>query len=130
MFVDGEGPIEQFSWGVFVVRGEKHGKAEARKFGKGKDIRIVGTKVTRWKERDGHALALDRVTKVFDRGIGLLIIGNGVEGALECPDEVIAAIRVAGIPQVIVARTPEACRVYNEHFRADDAVALLAHGTC
>jgi hypothetical protein len=130
MFEDEKGPVQHFSWGRFIVSGKEHSKTEKGKTGKGKDIRLIGSKVSRWKERKGHELDVDMVTGVFDQDIEVLIIGSGVHGMVSCPEHVINSIRKKGIRKVIVEKTPEACRLYNKLFHEGIKVALLAHGTC
>ena len=56
MFEDKKGPIEHFSWGKFIIKGEEHSKTGMGKIGAGKDIRLIGLKISKWKERDGHIL--------------------------------------------------------------------------
>lgn len=127
MFEDDKGPIERFEWGRFTIAGTIHGEGH---LGAGKDIRVIGTTVTEWAERKGHLLTFKMITGVFDRGLEVLIIGNGVDGALEVPPDVLKKIRKHGIPDVRVAITPQACGLYNRLYREGRAVALLAHGTC
>jgi len=121
-----EGPIQEFSWGRFVVDGEEHG----RRCGVGKDIRVIGTEVTAWDERKGHTLRANMITGVLDRGLDALVIGVGVWGRISCPDPVKQFIRDKGIDEVFVQNTPEACETYNRLFREGKRAALLAHGTC
>jgi hypothetical protein len=130
MFHDSRGPIEHFSWGRFVICGEEHGKVHGSRVGKGKDIRLIGKKVSRWKEREGHSLTPHMITGIFDSHVDILIIGAGVEGLVECSDKVIQSVRERGIERVIVKNTPEACKLYNDLFHDGKSVALLAHGTC
>jgi len=59
----------------------------------------------------------------------VLIIGNGVEGALEIGKKARKEIEDAGV-KLIVLRTPEACREYNRLYHQGKRVILLAHGTC
>jgi hypothetical protein len=125
-----EGPVEWVSWGTFHVCGEEHGKTEKGRVGAGKDIRVIGRKVTEWKERKGHVLTPAMITGVYDVGIEVLVIGIGVDGALACPEDVKRSIRDQGIARVELRRTPEACQLYNALLRAGKRVALLAHGTC
>ena len=127
MFEDAAGPIERFEWGRFTICGEVHGDDH---LGVGKDIRLIGTRVTEWAERKGHVLTPAMITGVYEHGLETLIIGDGVDGALKCPAEVLDAIRDGGIPDVRIARTPEACAVYNQLYGEGHRVALLAHGTC
>jgi len=127
MFEDPKGPIERFEWGTFVIAGKRHGEGGQRV---GKDVRVIGSKVSEWKERKGHVLTPAMVTCVYDRGIDTLVIGVGVYGALECPSDVKAAIADHGISDLRILPTPAACREYNALVRAGRKVALLAHGTC
>jgi hypothetical protein len=130
MFHDKRGPIERFSWGMFVIGGKEHGKISGEKRGKGKDIRLIGTRVSKWKEREGHLLTPAMITGVFDEGVEVLVIGTGVEGLVECPEEVLKSIRKRGIQHIVLEKTPDACRCYNDLFHEGKGVALLAHGTC
>ena len=130
MFEDKDGPVEHFSWGMFIVNGSVHTRTPEGKTGKGKDIRIIGTEVTRWKEREGHLLDSEMITGVFDQGINTLIIGIGVNGMIECPGKVIKKIHKKGIKEVFLKKTPEACKLYNKLYHKGKKVALLAHGTC
>ncbi len=130
MFDDPAGPIEHFSWGKFFICGKEHSSTEEGQSGVGKDIRLIGRDVTEWAERKGHTLTKAMITGVYERGIEILIIGIGVNGALECPDEVKEKILSKGIKKVKVVRTPQACELYNKLFHQGKKVALLAHGTC
>lgn len=130
MFDDPKGPVEHFSWAKYIVCGAEHSDSEAAKIGVGKDIRLIDKKVTEWKERKGHQLTPAMITGVYDKGIEVLIIGIGVNGALECPKEVRKKIKANGIDKVILFRTPDACAQYNALFHQGKKVAMLAHGTC
>ncbi len=130
LFRDTAGPIEELTWGRFVICGEEHAQTSELRIGKGKDIRILGTKVTRWKERDGHVLKKSMITGVYDEKLDVLVLGVGIEGAIEVPDKVRRDVAEHGIAELVIERTPDACRVYNERQRAGQRVALLAHGTC
>ena len=130
MFDDPKGPIEHFSWGKFVVSGEEHSESGRGQIGAGKDILLIGKKVTKWRERKGHRLKKSMLAGVYDQDIDILIIGTGILGALECPEKVKKAIQRNGISETILQRTPEACVTYNALFHQGKRVALLAHGTC
>lgn len=129
LFKDLAGPVEELRWGEFVVNGQTHSGVAEDRVGKGKDIRVVGKKVTRWKEREGHRLEKSMITGIYDEHIDVLVIGNGIDGAIWVPDEVRQDVARRGI-ELIVKRTVEACRTYNELYRQGKRVALLAHGTC
>jgi hypothetical protein len=130
MFDDKRGPIEHFSWGKFIVCGKEHSKVSGEKIGAGKDIRLIGKNISKWKEREGHRLGPEMITGVFDQNIEILILGIGVDGLVECPEKVKKYIKSNGIKKLILEKTPEACRVYNDLFNKGEKVALLAHGTC
>lgn len=130
LFEDPAGPIERLTWGRFLIRGEQHGEASGKRTGKGKDIRITGSKVRRWKGREGHRLKKSMIEDVCNEDIEVLIIGTGIEGGIEVPEKVRNAVAKRGIAELYVERTPEACRRFNELHRAGKRVALLAHGTC
>lgn len=130
LFHDAKGPIERFWWANFVISGHNHGYTDKGVAGAGKDIRLIGAKVTPWEERKGHRLKKSMITGVYEKDIEVLIIGNGVDGAIEVRDKVKRAVAEHGIPELIVEPTPEACRMYNKLYRKGKKVALLAHGTC
>lgn len=126
-FLDPAGPIEEFTRGRFVINQQVH---SADGEGVGKDIRMVGSTVTEWKERKGHTLQPKMITGVFDRDVEVLIIGVGVDGMLDVPDETRQYIHDHGINSLILKKTPKACQNFNELYREGRSVALLAHGTC
>jgi len=127
MFTDPEGPIENFDWGMFQIKGTWH-SADGR--GVGKDICILAGEVYPWKARKGHRLKPNMVGPVLHSDVKILVIGNGVNGAIKVPKKTRQAIKAAGIAALIIETTPEACRVYNQLAREGQSVALLAHGTC
>lgn len=130
MFNDPKGPIEHYSWGKFIISGEEHSENDDSRKGKGKDIKLIEGKVKKWKERKGHVLKTSMVEDVLGKNIKILVIGTGAYGALTVPEEVIRYLYENGIEKVLIENTPEASRKYNELYREDEKVALLAHGTC
>jgi hypothetical protein len=127
MFTDTDGPIELFEWGRFKILGEIHSMDGE---GVGKDIFLFNKQVKAWKARKGHRLSPEMVTKYITDEIDVLVIGNGVNGALKVPKKTRSSIKAAGVKRLIVERTPQACAIYNQLARRGDQVALLAHGTC
>ncbi len=126
-FRDPDGPVEEFSRGRFVIGGQAHSDQGE---GVGKDIRLVGSVVSEWKERKGHTLSPAMITGVFDCDVQVLVIGTGIDGMVKVPDETRQYIHDHGISRLILLRTPAACRKYNELYREGRSAALLAHGTC
>ena len=130
MFNDPKGPIEHFSWGKYIIRGNEHSISKKNKVGAGKDIRLIGKDVSEWKERKGHRLTPDMITGVDKKDMEILIIGIGVNGDIVHSDDVPNTITEQGIGQVIFEKTPTACKMYNTLYHEGKRVALLAHGTC
>jgi hypothetical protein len=126
-FSDPQGPIEEFSWGKFVILGNVHSDQGE---GVGKDIRMVGDRVTEWKERKGHILLPEMITGVFEPVVECLVIGIGVDSAIKVSFETKQYMHDRGINQLILLPTPEACKKYNILVREGQKAGLLAHGTC
>ena len=126
-FSDPQGPIEQFSWGRFIINGEVHSEMGE---GVGKDICIINGQVSAWTARKGHRLKPKMVTCVLDEDIDVLVIGNGVNAAIKVLKRTQETLKDHGIQKIIIRKTPEACQVYNQLVRKGQKVALLAHGTC
>lgn len=124
------GPIEHVSWGKFVICGKEHSQGGMGEVGAGKDIRIIGTNVTAWDERKGHRLKKKMITGVYEAGVEVLLIGTGIDGAIECPDKVRKSVHENGIDELVVQPTIEACKAFNRLYHSGRRVALLAHGTC
>ena len=127
MFTDPEGPIASFEWGRFQINGKIH---SADGEGVGKDIFMLGEEVRPWKARKGHKLKPSMVDCVIGEDIAVLVIGNGVNGALKVSKKTKEKIRAAGIKTLLIENTPTACRTYNQLVRKGERAALLAHGTC
>ena len=127
MFSDPQGPIEKFSWGRFMINGQVHSEMGE---GVGKDICMIHGQVKPWTARKGHRLKSKMISCVLDEDIDVLVIGNGVNGAIKVPKRTQKTIEDHGIKKLIIRKTPEACQVYNQLVRQGQKVALLAHGTC
>ncbi len=125
MFADPKGPITNFEWATFTIDGQIHSPEKEI----GKDIFLSPEGVSAWHERKGHKLKRSMVKRALALKPEVLIIGNGVEGALEIGKKARKEIEDAGV-KLVVLRTPEACRVYNQLYRLGKRVILLAHGTC
>ena len=127
MFTDAAGPIERFEWGMFKIDGHVHSMEGE---GVGKDIFMLGRVVQAWQARKGHRLEPKMVPSEMAGQIDVLVIGNGVNGALKVPKKTRKAIMAAGVKELIIEPTPKACAIYNELVRQGKDAALLAHGTC
>ena len=125
-----QGPIEEVSWGRFVINGQEHFKQEDGSIvGAGKDIFLLGTRLQPWHERKGHLLTIQMVRRAAEAPVQTVIIGNGFYGALEVPEEVMQFLEKSG-KRVYIEKTPQACALFNKLHSQGEKVALLAHGTC
>ncbi|MGV7977186.1 MAG: MTH938/NDUFAF3 family protein [Anaerolineaceae bacterium] len=125
MFTDSKGPITHFEWARFTINGAVHGPDK----GVGKDIFLCKEGVSAWHERKGHKLKPGMLTRALKIRPEVLLIGTGVEGALEIGKKARNAASSAGV-QMVAMRTPQACQEYNRLFHLGKKVVLLAHGTC
>jgi len=126
MFQDPSGPIESFTWGRFQINGCVH---SSEGDGVGKDVFVLGGKVRPWEARKGHRLKPAMVACVLEASIDVLVIGNGVNGAIKVTKKTRRAIEDAGV-ELMIETTPIACASYNQLVREGRRAALLAHGTC
>ncbi len=129
-FQDSKGPIEELTWGRFVICGVEHAKG----INAGKNIRLIGETVSHWAEyKTGkdHFVDVSKIIGIHGKEINTLIIGIGIDGLVQIDPSVEEYVKQKlGIEKLIVARTAEACKIYNELFHQQEKIALLAHSTC
>jgi len=83
-----------------------------------------------WSARKGHTVKPHKLGLVLRADVDVLVIGNGVYGKLKITQAARKVVRKAGIEELIVEKTPDACATYNRLMREGKRVAFLAHGTC
>jgi len=115
-----DGPVEELRWGAFKISGKELKK----------DIRCIGREPTPWNDRKGHLLSEEMITGVWDQPLDVLVLGMGIDGAVQCPPELCERLKSRGIPEILVLPTKDACLCFNELVRSGRRAALLAHGTC
>jgi hypothetical protein len=98
--------------------------------GWGRIFALSGGEVRPWAERKGHRLTPKMVKPALRPDVEILVIGNGVNGAIKVTGKTRQAIAAAGIDTLMIEKTPKACELFNQLARQGLAVALLAHGTC
>jgi hypothetical protein len=111
--------IESYSFGNITVDGKSFRS----------DI-IVYPEITSgdWWRKKGHELCSEDIKEILDYGPEVLIIGTGKFGLMKVGESTIKHIRERGI-KLIVQRTSEAVKIYNEVARKKRTVAAL-HLTC
>ena len=125
MFDDPLGPITHFEWGSYTIAGQVHGGGQ----GVGKDILLSPQGISAWHEREGHTLKPKMLVRALELQPEVIIVGNGVNGALKVGKKAYKAAQEAGV-MLQVLKTPDACGAYNQLVRRGKNVVLLAHGTC
>lgn len=107
--------IEHYSFGSFVVDGKEYES----------DIKLVGNEVRLWHN---HSLSLDDVKDVVNAKPSTIIIGTGSVGVVNVKQEIADFIKSKGI-KLIIAKTAQACKLYNELSKKHNVAAIL-HSTC
>ena len=110
--------IDSYDFGEIVINGKTYNS----------DVIIYKNQVdSPWHRREGHNLSLGDLAMVLEKKPEILIIGNGADGVMRVPADVIAAIEAKGI-KVMVKRTGDACDAYND-LEGKNVIAAL-HFTC
>lgn len=107
--------IEHYSFGSFIVDGKEYRS----------DIKLVESEVRIWHN---HGLNLEDVRDVVDAKPSTIIIGTGSVGVVDVNEEIIDFIKGKGI-KLIIAKTAQACKLYNELSKKENVAAIL-HSTC
>ncbi|UCG68963.1 MAG: hypothetical protein JSV09_14430 [Thermoplasmata archaeon] len=111
--------IDSYDFGTIVVNGRKFTT----------DLIISNKGINpKWWRKEGHRLSLEDIKDVLAQTPEILIIGTGYSGVMSVPKSVEDYIRAKGI-NIIVKRTEEACKKFNELYEKHDVVAAL-HLTC
>jgi len=113
--------IEEYRFGFIRVNGAIYTR----------DIIILpgGGVKPNWWRIEGHKLYVEDLREILDAKPEILIIGTGFYGAMDIPSEVLENLRSRGI-EVIISRTYEAVKLYNELSSKSDRVAAALHLTC
>jgi len=111
--------IDDYGFGYIVIDGKRYTS----------DVIIYRDRVyDGWWRKEGHRLHFSDLEDVIREKPEILIIGTGRFGVMKVPDEVVRRLEEMGI-KVIVLKTKEACKKYNELKDKHYVVAAL-HLTC
>ena len=111
--------IESYSFGQICVRGTTY-RADL--------IIFPGRILSNWWRKEGHELHMEDLEEVMHEKPEVLIIGTGQAGVMSVPPDVMKNLEKAGI-KVIVKKTHEACKTYNQLHETEKVAAAL-HLTC
>ncbi len=95
------------------------------------DILILpdGSVESKWWRKNGHELCLDDISKLLETKPDTLVVGTGADGMMKVLVEVEDELGVRGI-RLIVEKTIDAVREYNELVAKDSSCAAALHLTC
>jgi len=112
--------IEDYAFGRITIDGRRYGS----------DVIIYPDRVEdTWWRREGHRLQVQDLSDVFAARPEVLVVGQGKPGLMSVPESTREAVAERGI-ELVVARTPEACRRYNELLLEGRRVVAALHLTC
>lgn len=111
--------IEHYSFGRIVIDGKEYTK----------DLIIYPDKIrANWWRKEGHKLHIEDIKEVLEYKPEILIVGTGYSGFMEVSKQVKEEIEKRNI-KLIVEKTKEACKIYNQLYKKHKVVAAL-HLTC
>jgi len=112
--------IEHYEFGKIVINGKEYNR----------DVIVFPDRaMDNWWRKEGHNLCLQDIKEIIDYNPGILIIGTGYYGFMNVSKEVIRALNEKGI-EVRIAKTKEACKVFNELVEKGRKVVAALHLTC
>jgi len=113
--------IEHYSFGEIIINGKKYVH----------DLIVFqsGEIKDNWWRMEGHRLSIEDIKDVLEDKPEILVIGSGYNGLMRVDSDVVKALKDAGI-DVIVKKSAEACKVYNELKMKSKKIALAIHLTC
>jgi len=110
--------VDSYQFGRIVIDGKAYNR----------DVIILQDRVLNWWRKQGHLLQLEDLGEALAGKPDVFVIGSGYSGEMKVPEGLIQEIRAQGI-EVVVDRTTEAVRRYNELSKSKKVVAAL-HITC
>lgn len=110
--------IGSYRFGTIVIDGKKYHS----------DVIIFPETIRSWWRKEGHKLKPGDLKRVFSYKPDVLVVGTGSAGVMDVLDETVKEIESQGI-ELIIKRTDDACKIYNE-ISGDKKVVAALHLTC
>jgi len=111
--------IETIRFGKIVIDGYAYNR----------DVIVLPDRVLpNWWRVAGHSLSHEDLQQALVDRLELLVIGTGIFGRMNVPEDVRAKVESAGIETHVLA-TREACDFYNQ-MREEKRIAAALHITC
>jgi hypothetical protein len=111
--------IDDYDFGRIIINGRRYTT----------DLIVFPDRVKDgWWRREGHSLHIEDLDEAVQEELEVLIVGTGYSGFMKIPAETREYIESKGI-ELIVQRTAEACKTFNNLVKSKKVVAAL-HLTC
>lgn len=111
--------IDRYEFGKFIVNKKEYKS----------NITITGEDAREHRHLEDHKIRLDDFARLLAYNPNYIVIGTGAYGVVKVPKEIIEYIEKRNI-KVIVEKTEEACKKYNELLLKGNKVAGFFHNTC
>jgi len=112
--------IEDYGFGSLTIKGTTYTS----------DLIITPSKVIdNWWRLEGHRLQMPDVRDHLLEDVDVVVIGTGYYGMMRVDDDVVDAFKKRR-KEVIIKRSREAVKTYNELVKAGKKVMLFIHLTC
>ncbi len=111
--------IDHYEFGKFVVDGKTFES----------NIKLIGRKIKNCRYFENHIIKLEDFVDLVSVQPTHLIIGTGASGVIQVPQEIKDFIESRGI-KLIIEKTDDACKKYNELLEQGKKVCAILHNTC
>ncbi len=112
--------IDKYNFGSITINGKEYTK----------DVIIFPDNIfCPWWREEGHSLSLRDLKNVVELHPSLLIVGTGAYGVMKVPEKTIKELKEIKI-KVIIAKTGEAVKLYNEKHKEEKSIIACLHLTC
>jgi hypothetical protein len=111
--------ITHYDFGKFVIDGKTYES----------NIKLIDKKIKQCRHFDGHVIEISDFVDLVSFQPTHLVIGTGAYGVIKVSKEIIDSIESRGI-KLIIEKTADACKKYNELLVQGKKVVALLHNTC
>ncbi|MCE7741440.1 MAG: hypothetical protein GOP50_03190 [Candidatus Heimdallarchaeota archaeon] len=112
--------IEKYKFGKMVINGKSYTS----------DLIIFTDSIeTNWRRKKGHSLHLKDLEILMEKEIETLVVGSGMFGLVDIPEELIKELNAKEIT-VIIEKSTQAMKKFNELAEKGVKVAGAFHLNC
>lgn len=111
--------IDSYQFRTFIIKGKEYNR----------NIKLFDKEVREYKYIPEHTLVLDDITDLINYNPLVIIIGTGAYGLMKLSKEISEYIERRRI-RLVVQKTADACKTYNQSLKEGKKVAAFMHNTC